>query len=196
MVDQEILEGLRFALARGESLQQAMYSFYNAGYERGKIEEAARALVYMGKEREPVTKRVFPMGEQYAETKPSAITGMGRQEGVRQIIPSIKSQIQPLKPSPKVSPKTEGIKPKVQKPVIKKGLFGKPKPVKPAPIKPAKIKPVERVSRYGEKVKRPRKKVIVRILIITLILLLGILAAVIIFRDELINLFNNLLQNV
>ena len=39
-----ILGGLKGALARGESLRQAMMSFYNAGYKKEEIEEAARAL--------------------------------------------------------------------------------------------------------------------------------------------------------
>ncbi|MBU2562362.1 MAG: hypothetical protein KKF68_01750 [Nanoarchaeota archaeon] len=44
MVKEEILEGLRIALSKGETLQQAMISFYNAGYKREEIEEAARDL--------------------------------------------------------------------------------------------------------------------------------------------------------
>ena len=44
MINQEILQGLKFALSRRESLQSAMQSFYNAGYEKREIEEAARAL--------------------------------------------------------------------------------------------------------------------------------------------------------
>ena len=41
---EDILNGLKNALSRGESLQQAMQSFYNAGYELKDIEEAAREL--------------------------------------------------------------------------------------------------------------------------------------------------------
>ena len=44
MVKEEILEGLKYALAQGESLPQAMMSFYNAGYLKKDIEEAARVL--------------------------------------------------------------------------------------------------------------------------------------------------------
>ncbi len=44
MVKEEIVEGLKSALARGESLEKAMESFYNAGYEREEIEDAARSL--------------------------------------------------------------------------------------------------------------------------------------------------------
>ena len=44
MVNMDILEGLKFAISRGETLQQAMQSFYNAGYDRKDIEESAKAL--------------------------------------------------------------------------------------------------------------------------------------------------------
>ena len=41
MVNEEILGGLKLALAKGESLEQAMNSFYNANYKKEEIEEAA-----------------------------------------------------------------------------------------------------------------------------------------------------------
>ncbi len=44
VIKEEILGGLRAALARGEPLKKAMMSFYNAGYAKKDIEEAARAL--------------------------------------------------------------------------------------------------------------------------------------------------------
>ena len=44
MIRQEILQGLRTAMSKKESLQSAMQSFYNAGYKREDIEEAARQL--------------------------------------------------------------------------------------------------------------------------------------------------------
>ncbi len=44
MVNTEILEGLKAGLERGQSLKRAMISFFNAGYSKQEIEEAARAL--------------------------------------------------------------------------------------------------------------------------------------------------------
>ena len=40
----DILEGLKNALSKGEQLQNAMQSFHNAGYEMKDIEEAAHEL--------------------------------------------------------------------------------------------------------------------------------------------------------
>lgn len=42
MVDKEIFGGLKNAIERGSSLKEAMMSFYNAGYAKKDIEEAAR----------------------------------------------------------------------------------------------------------------------------------------------------------
>ncbi|MEK6824122.1 MAG: hypothetical protein AABY06_03745 [Nanoarchaeota archaeon] len=42
MVNEEILGGLRHALNRGESLEKAMISFYNAGYRKDEIEEVVK----------------------------------------------------------------------------------------------------------------------------------------------------------
>ena len=44
MVREDILAGLKQAVSRGESLRQAMMSFYKAGYRKEEIEEAARFL--------------------------------------------------------------------------------------------------------------------------------------------------------
>ena len=43
-MEQILIEGLKQALARGQSLQQAMESFYYAGYPKEEIEKAARAI--------------------------------------------------------------------------------------------------------------------------------------------------------
>ena len=40
----DIIGGLKIALYRGEKLQDIMQSFYNAGYKKEDIKEAARAL--------------------------------------------------------------------------------------------------------------------------------------------------------
>ena len=45
-MDDEILEGLRQAISKGESLKDAMQSFYNAGYLKKDIEDAARRFQY------------------------------------------------------------------------------------------------------------------------------------------------------
>jgi hypothetical protein len=48
MVNDEIAGGLKSALERGESLKRAMMTFYNSGYKKEEIEEAARAVNALG----------------------------------------------------------------------------------------------------------------------------------------------------
>ena len=44
MVREDILGGLKSAISRGESLKQAMITFYNAGYKKEEIEWAAKTF--------------------------------------------------------------------------------------------------------------------------------------------------------
>jgi len=46
MPNYDLIEGIRLALSKGYTLEQAMMSFYNAGYPKDEIEEAARILLY------------------------------------------------------------------------------------------------------------------------------------------------------
>lgn len=62
MVNEDILQGLKSALARGESLKQAMISFYNSGYTKDEIEEAARALK-VGQAEQPPPQPAQPQAE-------------------------------------------------------------------------------------------------------------------------------------
>ena len=44
MVKEELVSGIKMAVAEGESLENAMATFYNAGYLKDDIEEAALAV--------------------------------------------------------------------------------------------------------------------------------------------------------
>jgi len=81
MVNQEILGGLKSSLKRGESLQKAMTTFYNAGYKKEEIEEAARVL-----QQEKIQAPTIP--QEVKETKSK------KQEKIK-LLPTI------AKPSPK-----------------------------------------------------------------------------------------------
>ena len=126
MVKEEILEGLKYALAKGESLPQAMMSFYNAGYLKKDIEEAARVL----QAPQPLQTQQFTQPDQ--------------------------QQAQPGQ----------------------------------LPQTPVKV--VQRVSEYKERPKTAGKTLIL-MLVSFLILLLGVLVAVFLFRDELSELLGNIL---
>ena len=132
MIKEEILEGLKYAVAKGESLPKAMMSFYNAGYSKQDIEESARAL------------QIYQVSQpQIAQPAQQPIQ-------------------QPQKPAQQ--------------------------PLK-TPQAPAVV---QRVSAYEHK---PRNggKVIMILLILFLVLLLGILVAVFLFRDQLTEILGNIL---
>ena len=141
MVNVEILEGLKAGLERGQSLKRAMMSFFNAGYSRQEIEEAAKALLQV-----PVKKEILPQ-------------------------------------------------PEIKIPERKNTFFGKPKiqsqiSIPKQPIQNQKlIAPVvsQNVSNYETKQKSDKLMII--ILVSVLIFLLGILAVVFFFKDEILSFF-------
>ena len=130
MVKEEILEGLKYAVAKGETLPKAMMSFYNAGYSKQDIEEAARVLQIP---QLPQTQQITQPTQQ-------------------------PSQLQVQQPSQMP-----------QAPIVS-----------------------QRVSAYEEKPKTMGKALIFT-LVFFLIVLLGILVAVFLFRDELSELLGNIL---
>jgi len=67
MVREDILGGLKSAISRGDTLQRAMQSFYNAGYKKEEIEKAARALQIEEFEKQ---KRLVQQGQNYRKESP------------------------------------------------------------------------------------------------------------------------------
>ncbi len=159
MANMEILEGLRAGLERGQSLKRTMMSFYNAGYSKAEIEEAARALSQQPKE------PVFSL----SAAAPSA---------------GSPSKI-PQKTTPQFQEKKEN-KPK--------NIFSginfqkKPQPVQ-VQQQPQTQQTVQNVSQY-EKPKNNHDKLMIIILISVLVLLVGILAVVFFFREQIISWFS------
>jgi len=59
MAKSDLVGGLKLALSRGETLQKAMQSFYNAGYKKEEIEEAARILQTHGFRPQTIAKPII-----------------------------------------------------------------------------------------------------------------------------------------
>ena len=143
MVREDILEGLKSAVERGESLMQAMISFYNAGYKREDIQEAAQAM-----QEQTLTAGVLP-----------------NQINNSQIIPAVNQPIAQTniqnnqQATPQIIPQVQGATPQV-------------------------------ASQYGKKKKSGTGLIIT--LSIFLALLIGIVVVLIVFKDQLTNLFNKL----
>lgn len=147
MVNQDILEGLKSALFKGETVNKAMISFYNAGYKKEEIEEAARIL----------------------QTQPA----------IQPIIPTI--------------PKGEKQEDKIVQPATSQIPQNQVQPQQPKQDqKETKEEPLnkQRVSGYG---KKKKGKALIIVLGIFLFLLVGILTVVFLFKDQLIEILNNML---
>ena len=134
----EIVEGLRAAVNKGEPLKRAMMSFYNSGYTKEDIEEAAKVLATSTLQRSRPVQQTQPP-QQKVSTQPQ---------------PRPPQQIQKFRQLP-TSPQNAQV-----------------------------------VSDYGRK-PRPVSLIITLILVFLLIALLGILAAVFFFKEELAQFFNS-----
>lgn len=156
--NQEILGGLKMAIDKGENLRDAMMTFYQAGYDKAEIEEAARVLLSQTKaapENLQIGKRNEPIGE----------------EDKKKEIPKPIGQV----PAPVQMQKPAEIKPLSQAPAFMQNN-----------------KTPQKVSAYGEQIKPPKSNALTIALIMVLLFLVGILAAVFLFKDELVGFFNNL----
>lgn len=139
MAREEIVEGLRRAVSKGEPLEKATASFFNAGYPQEDIEEAVRVL-------------------QMPTISQSQFQPQFQQQAISQ--PQFQSQFQ--QPQQKIP-------------------YNQP----PSPI-------VQRISDYGNPPSRTGTTITI-ILFALLLVLLGILAAVILFKEELSSFFSSIL---
>ncbi len=153
--NQEIVGGLKAAIARGSNLKDAMMSFYQAGYDKTEIEEAAKVYVELQKSPEELIKKEEKSKKEEKE-----------------------------KPKEKISTATSSSE-KVKKPDKEKE--------KSKIIKSQKPKVVQRVSNYDltKKPKPPKSKALTFVLIFMLLFLIGALAAVFLFKAELVEFFNS-----
>ena len=174
MVNQEILGGLKLSLSKGSSLKDAMMSFYNSGYEKQEIEQAARELQQQkiqAKKQMPVTQKV---------------SNYGKPINKKPIIQQIKKI-----PDKKIQ---EPIQKEIlnKKPLIQKvSSYGVEKQNKLTPKKT-----IQKVSNYNsEKPKNKKTKFIIFTLIAILLLLITVLGGIFLFKDKVIEFLNNLFKN-
>jgi len=177
MVNHEIVEGLRTALARGYSLQQAMISFFNAGYKKEDIEEAARALYTHPSQ--PLSHPGKPTPEEVKKPVSHKTQPIQTHQAAQQMQPAQTSE----KPKPKKFPKPAFQMPEEEKEAIKKEAAEEKEEKKPV-TKPD-------VSKYEEKTK-PRGKLITILLIILLFVLVSALVGIFLFKEQLISFFTGL----
>jgi hypothetical protein len=158
MVRSDIIGGLKLALSGGDTLQNIMQSFYNAGYKKEDIEEAARALQSEGFQPQlAITKGIIQKPIQISQQVPIAQpqTNFPAQQPSKESSPPQLSDFLP-----------------VQNPITQVSS--------------------QRVSAYG-----PQKSsvdFVTILLVVVLVLLLGVLAAVFLFKTQLVEFLSKFLQ--
>lgn len=158
--NQEIIGGLKSAIARGATLKQAMMTFYQAGYDKSEIEDAARS--YMNQQK--------------------------NQEGE-----AIPQKIEDKKEDKKEEEKKEDEKKKSIKPEEKtppKDSTPKPSAANKKEVAPQKVSSYDSVKK--KEIKNPKSNALTIILVVVLLVLLGVLAAVFLFKDELVRFINSM----
>ena len=168
-MNEDIIGGLRSALTRGYTLEEAMFSFFNAGYKKEDIEAAAKTLQI---EAEPKEENWQP--------KPIWVTRQRLQGKTPSTVPSLITR-EKQRPTQSITPPQNeivGVRPKVVQEISEN---------KPTEIR--RQAAASAVSKYSNTDSRVRTIII--ILVILLILLLGILGMIFIFKQQVIGFFNN-----
>jgi hypothetical protein len=155
---EDILEGLKSAILRGESLKQAMQSLYNAGYDAKDIEEAARFL---------------------QTASALATRSVSKEEILKKTIQNLYSKGYERKKIEETAKVLQKGKPKLTKGQI-------------LPIDKTIPKVPPRVSGYGRRKFKRQKFIFITVLTFVLLVLVGTLIGIFLFRKELLDLLGRL----
>ena len=223
-LNEEIIGGLMSALSRKESLEKAMMTFYNAGYEKEEIEDCAKevynkvgpkAMGVNGSLQDKLDDIATKAGVPKTE-KPKENNSSSQEQGS---IIEDKLTLQPIPDKKETLPQEQKTQEAASQNIPPTYNTGNASPqyrndsditnkieeaikgLRPVNI-PSKIEIVHKneeaspqviqhVSSYIESPRAP-SKVITYILVFVLVLLLGALAAVFLFKEDLIKLFNDL----
>ncbi len=185
MVNEAILEALKSALTRGESLKKAMMTLYNAGYKKEEISEAAKSInesgfVAQAQQTQPQqVQEPAKKGKKQKKSKqpqpPPQVSAQMLAPG-QQLSPQQPAQVQPQQAMQQQVPLSQVPQQQAQQQLIQ-------------PQQPGQAP--QRVSGYGQPPKQSGKTIII-LLGFLLLLLVGILVTIFLFKDELISFFNNL----
>jgi len=184
-----ISEELKLALSKGESLKQAVFNLYKQGYKKEEIEEVVRELHFQISQQKPIPKQIFntkikeeilgglklalSKGESLKQAMMSFYNAGYKKQDIEEAARTLHMQEHPSL---------------LQKPieVLKQKFFNK-KP-KQIPI----IKP-QNISDYQQQSVKPKGKIILFLLIFILLILIGALASLFIFKNEVVSFINSFL---
>ncbi|MEK6761019.1 MAG: hypothetical protein AABX93_03800 [Nanoarchaeota archaeon] len=184
MVKEDIIRGLEGAMSRGESLEKAMYSFYNAGYKKEDVEEAARTLSLHLSQQESLIPRSINFFSR-------AMPKISVQKPLVNKSAESASEIKKMQMPMQIKINSSAIPKKTLTPIAKvnevtdenPNIWKKPKSTPDA-------------SRYEVVQRTNPKTILIIILAVLLANLLTALAGVFIFREALLDFFNNFFSNI
>jgi len=198
VVRQDILGGLKVALAKGKPLQETMQAFYNAGYKKEEIEEAARELYAQRTSPSQIPQQNFPPAQKMQPPYQNLQQNSQEKKGFFEFLKKKKEQSlqnNPMfsRPIPINKPNNFNqnlhsfSQPMQARPMIKSPQIKQlPQPVKPAPR--------QIVSAYTQPKDKSGFDPITIILVVILLVLLGVLAAIFFYKDQLVNFLNQYLE--
>ena len=164
----DILGGIKAAIKRGQTLKEAMMTFYNAGYAKNEIEEAARNYLMEKSEGDILRSASQPHSTSQKKSKS---------------FPKTSDQTKKkLNVHPANKPGIEHPKQKIESYSAKKEIKPLKKPTSP-----------QVASKYEEGFKKKRLiDPISLVLILLLVFLVLILGAVFLFKEQLVSFFNSI----
>jgi len=187
-IKEDILGGLKLAISKGDSLKQAMQSFYNAGYKKEDIENAART---MQMEEHARQKRIISQRQNSSMQLPEKKSFFSKINLFKKKDIKTSQKKYPEQKNKQTLPSQKIIIPQNKQ-------ASTIKPIQPLKQKEEQkpIKPIQKVSGYGHISIKPKKDIIAIILIITLLILSGVLTGIYFFKEELAQFFGKLFSNV
>ena len=195
MVNEAILGALKSGLVRGESLKKAMMTVYNSGYKKEEISEAARSINEEGSlpQTQPIQQATaIPQQPATAQTLAPA-KKLSRKEKKSKKSDKLKPQSQVIQqPQALQQVQQQGTPQQVQQPLQQvQQPHGTPQKIQQQaqPIPGQNV--VQKVSGYGQPPTTKSKTMII-LLGFLLLFLIGILVTIFLFKEELLNFFNNL----
>ena len=190
MEREDIIGGIKIALSKGQKLEDIMQSFYNSGYKKEDIEQAvnelfsetSQSIKLQLPQNSPQVKIQIPQPAQQkmiSSTSAQVIQSFPQQKPIAQAPQTTQAQqtFQQTQQSQQTKKDTDSL------PTLEE-IQSRYKSFSPPPL----TKQV--VSSYKQKNKTDAVTII---LIIALVLLLGILASVFIFRKQIVEFLNALL---
>ena len=179
MINEEVLGGLISGLERGESLKKAMITLFNAGYKKEEIEEAAGMVNQLGIQ----SKTIAPQA--IAEKSVIPIIDPNEVLNQSQVNPqTFESPLRPMSTKPGSIPQSTNsseikgpdshLEPRLTSSSTKR-------------LTP-NSKSVQKVSNYVDR--NSKEKLMIFLLVALLVFLVGVLVAIFLFKDELVNFFS------